>query len=482
MQSNTQEILDMFCKLTTIPHGSGNTDQMLNYIKNFAIDNGYEVKIDSAKNLLAFKSGVKPKICYQSHYDMVCVGNAVNNVPLKLSFSKDIMGDKTYTWLKAQDSSLGADNGMGIAIMMYFMKRGYECEFLFTSDEEIGMIGAKQLEIPIESNLLINLDSEVLGEVTVSCAGGFDLLYESCFDSIEIAPNWNYYILEARGFAGGHSGLDINNKAENFQNAILKSIEFLSNVEQDIYVINWNGGEKRNSIPMRSKLIFATKDKIQQNQIKDSKFFSIQELRYVDNELLNKTNEIFLKTPSGIELSIITKLLDSIKIGVMDYREDLVINSRSLASISFANGILKLAFMGRANVKKLLDSNHDKLKSKLNQKLPRQKKDSIKIETQDYYPPWERLSSNNTTILDKLLESMLVHTKDFNINPKVVELHAGLECGVLLERLASMGLHNIHALSIGPTIHSPHSINERVWVESASIIIDVLEDFLEVYA
>lgn len=489
----TQEILEIFYQLTTIPHSSKNTSEMLSFIQSYAQMCGYEVKIDEVGNLLAYQKSATPTICYQSHYDMVCVGVAAQNLPLNLIQSKRIDEYGEQTWLKAEDSSLGADNGMGMAIMMYFMKQKINAEFLFTNDEEIGMIGAKGLNIPIQSKILINLDSEVLGEITISCAGGFDLSYKSKFETRQVLPNWHYYILQSHNFAGGHSGLDINNPAPSYQNAILESAKFLYEKTQrqdkplSITAINWQGGEKRNSIPINSKLIFASETKLQPCK---TEYFELIELKDFNNGLLDRTNETFLQTPQGIDFTILYNHLMSIPIGVLESQNNLVLNSLSLSHICFANGALFLAFMGRANAKTLLDSNLNTLKSKLLQDIPMRSKESVEISISDYYDPWEKCENMQSqdgkakhlhsfeNALQTMQESMQIYTKDLGITCKIVELHAGLECGILLTRFKELGLNDIVALSIGPTINSPHSIKESVWIESAGIIVAILQNFM----
>lgn len=499
----TQSILNIFCQLTTIPHGSYNTQEMAAFLKSFAKSHNYKVKVDSLGNMLFAKENANPKVCFQCHYDMVCVGVAAQNLALKLMQTRRRRNNKYQTWLKAQDSSLGADNGMGMAIMMFFMQQGVSAEFLFTNNEEVGMIGAKGLAIPIQSKLLINLDSEVLGEITISCAGGFDLNYQSEFETIQIPPNYHYYILQSRNFAGGHSGLDINNPAPNYQNAILESAKFLQNAlnkydkKIPLYIINWKGGEKRNSIPMNSKLIVASEQKL---NIETNEFFTFEELKEQQNELLDKTNEVFLQTPSGIDFEILHNHLLDLQIGVLDMSGRLVQNSRSLSHISFANGNLELAFMGRANTNQFLESNLADLKKLLSIPQPCQNEDSIQIKVREYYPPWEKQDKSISSsfcskrtqkpqspdepytlkgILRSMCLSMKTYIKPLAIKPKIVELHAGLECGILLQRFEAMGLSDIIALSIGPSINAPHSINEEVWIESAGIVVAILQDFME---
>ncbi|WP_245945857.1 zinc-binding metallopeptidase family protein [Helicobacter didelphidarum] len=514
MENNPlQDVLQLFYQIITIPHGSGNTSEMCAFLQSFIKAQNYTIKIDTHGNILAFKEGERPKICFQSHYDMVCVGMVAKKFPPKLLENKIQNGNIMQTWLNAQDSSLGADNGMGLAIMLYCMKNQMNAEFLFTNNEEIGMIGAKNLEIPIQSKILLNLDSEVLGEITISCAGGYDLAYTTHFEVEKVLPNQYYYVLQSHNFAGGHSGIDIGNSAPNYRNAILESAKFLYNglqqyiIKPSISIINWQGGEKRNSIPTNSKIIFASEQKL---NFQPNEFFTISELENINNRRIKQVNEAFLQPPQGLNFNILYEFLQNIKIGVLQRdNNDMIQNSRNLSHISFANGILSLSFMGRANTKSLLDENLVTLKESLQQSLPKQKIESTIIESSEYYAPWEKqqdfdyqtfykysekylsaysqdyIKSGNTEnitnfmhTLSILYQSMAVHTQAFHITPKIVELHAGLECGILLAKFREMGLDDIVSLSIGPTIQFPHSTKERVWIESVGVVISILQDFV----
>ena len=141
------KIIEYFNQITEIPHCSKKTDGLLKFLKEFGLSRGYSVEIDGAKNILIKKG--KPKLALQAHYDMVCIGKAPKI--------------ETYIdngWLKAKESSLGADNGIAIAIMMALIDMGKELEFLFTSDEEIGLIGASALNFELDSSSMLNIDFE----------------------------------------------------------------------------------------------------------------------------------------------------------------------------------------------------------------------------------------------------------------------------------------------------------------------------------
>ena len=220
-----KEVIEIFKNITKIPHCSGNTGQLREFIKSYAKNQGFEIFEDRAGNILAKKE--KPLLALQSHIDMVCVGKAPNIEMIE-------EGD----WIRAKNSSLGADNGIGIAIMLYLMKKYKNIEYLFTNDEEIGLIGAKNLKLNLESPYLLNLDSEDDEYLIVGCAGGVDVSVEYPVKKEKIKAVLGKVGIE--NLPGGHSGIDID---KNIPNAI---VELLKKVKNISFI---KGGERRNSIP-----------------------------------------------------------------------------------------------------------------------------------------------------------------------------------------------------------------------------------------
>ena len=159
-------IIDHFKTLTQIPHCSKEADKLLDFLVSFSKEREYEVEVDEVKNILISKG--TPTLCLQAHYDMVCMGKA----PVLETYVED-------GWMKAKDASLGADNGMAIAMMMKLMDEGKELEFLLTSDEEIGLIGANEVSFALKSKYMLNLDSEDEAEVYIGCAGGVAMRWQS---------------------------------------------------------------------------------------------------------------------------------------------------------------------------------------------------------------------------------------------------------------------------------------------------------------
>jgi len=237
-----QEILDNFLTITKIARCSFHADKMELFLKEFAKEHGYGVKVDKAKNILVYAK--EPKICLQAHYDMVCVGKA-----------PDIEVVQEDNILRAKESSLGADNGIAIAMMMQLIKEGAQLEFLFSSDEEVGLIGAKNLELPIKSKYLLNLDSEDEAEVYIGCAGGVDLKLTKELTPIE--QKGYCYEVSIKNLPGGHSGVDID---KGIPNAITNLAAFIK--KHNAKIALFSGGERINSIPANASAAIVSEKKL----------------------------------------------------------------------------------------------------------------------------------------------------------------------------------------------------------------------------
>jgi len=235
------KVIEIFKQITKIPHCSGKTEKIQEFIIDYANKRDFNVKRDKAGNILCFKD--KPKIALQSHIDMVCVGD-VDNIELVED------GD----FLKAKNSTLGADNGIGVAMMLYFMNKYDNVEYLFTNDEEIGLIGAEKLELKLKAPYLLNLDSEDDKEIIIGSAGGVDIIAEYPLKREKVYGSLGD--VSVTNLPGGHSGVDIN---KNIPNAI---IELLKRVENLAYI---KGGEKSNAIPANAyaKEVFSGNDEVE---------------------------------------------------------------------------------------------------------------------------------------------------------------------------------------------------------------------------
>lgn len=271
--------LQIFERLCEIPHKSYHTQEMFDYLCSFCESLGLEVRTDKARNIYICKKPLKcevsPKICLQAHYDMVGVGRA--------QFGEAITPYvDSCGFLRARESSLGADNGVGVAsILWLFMQERYApyIEAILTNDEEVGLCGANELELPIKSNFLLNLDSEFFGEIITGCAGGFDVEFDFCAQDFACADSGvglakedlveadlaiknavekearkskKLYEIKAFGFEGGHSGVDIH---RNIRSSIVEFARLLEAIcdccgDGICELYDLRSGEKPNSIPV----------------------------------------------------------------------------------------------------------------------------------------------------------------------------------------------------------------------------------------
>jgi len=389
-----EKVFEIFKQITKIPRCSGKTEKMKEFLIECIKKSGYECKTDRAGNILAYKK--TPVLCLQSHYDMVCVGNA-----------PEIEIIEEEGWLKAKNSSLGADNGIGVAIMLYLMEKYDNLEFLFTNDEEIGLIGAFNLDLNIKSRYLLNLDSED-ENIYIGCAGGVDV---NVTYPIEYETFRGFCAeMKIENLPGGHSGVDID---KDIPNAIVELIHRVKNI------CFLKGGERRNSIPANAyaKVNFASK------KGRDVKIISKDYLEFLK------------KLPHGV--------LE------YDFEFSVVSKSVNFALVDNENIVLSL----RANSNEKLEEVKEYIKEKCA---------GAKVEFEGEYPAWKP----EITKLAKLLKEIM------NTEYKVI--HAGLECAVLKNKFP-----NVSMASIGPVIENPHSLNERVNLQSVEKTLNTILKLLE---
>jgi dipeptidase D len=415
------KIIDYFINITKLPHCSENTAALFDYLVNFAKEKGYEVESDESKNILIKKGS--PKLALQAHYDMVCMGKAPHI--------------ETYVeegFMYAKESSLGADNGMAIAMMMALMEQGKELEFLLTSDEEIGLIGASAITLELSASYMLNLDFEDEGVVCIGCAGGADILAtQTLYKSDSYAYS---YELTVSGLAGGHSGVEIH---KNIPNAIKVLAEYLK--DKEVLLSSCQGGERRNSIPTTMVM-----------KLSSNKPFESSDL--VNVRELDETLEVY-------ESDEFLNLLINFEHGVNSHNEEFNLpdTSINLAIVKLENGEVQIECSSRAMSEEGLEEINEKYL-----KLFEEHNFSTAIEYK--YPSWKpEINSFTSLINDAMIEEYG--------ESKYEAIHAGLECGVLLERYSNMKF-----ASIGPTIVSPHSIHEKVKLDSVGKIFKVVEEVI----
>jgi len=415
-------IIEHFKTIAKIPHCSKQTKALRDFLVDFGKQHGYNTEVDSVDNILIYKG--KPRLALQAHYDMVCMGDAPN-----------IEVYEENGWLKAKNSSLGADNGIAIAMMMVFIEDGYELEFLLTSDEEIGLIGANGVEFELKSKYMLNLDSESEGEVYIGCAGGIDIKATKSIKTI--SNDLDCYEVSISDLPGGHSGVDID---KNIPNAIMQLTQFLH--EQDVSLISISGGERINSIPANAKAVISGKN---------------IELLKSDNVTITQIENRSYK----FEESIISHIA-AFQHGILKFNDDLGIPqiSQNLAIVDFQEDVLIIEVSVRAMSIEELN-----LQAKVTADYFRDA--GFKVDKKDKYPAWNPEENNFTALSAKCIHKVFGKST-------YKAIHAGLECGILKQKYP----HMLFA-SIGPTITYPHSTREAVNLESIEKTFEVLKKMIQ---
>jgi dipeptidase D len=402
------KVIAYFKKITKIPHCSQAAQALRDFLVAFAKERGYEVETDEAGNILARKG--TPVLCLQAHYDMVCMGKAPE---IEIVQKDGIM--------RAKESSLGADNGMAVAMMMALMDEGYELEFLFTADEEIGLIGADALAFELSARYLLNLDSEEEAEVYVGCAGGADIVAHKRYELAE--GEGETYEVCVSGLPGGHSGVDID---KNIPNALSVLAEYLdaNDIEE---VVRLQGGTRRNAIPDSAVAYIRAEEKPAPMEGVHIKRVAQERLVYEE----------------GGEL---VRVLHGFKTGVRRFDETLGIpyTSINLAIVrADDNGEVTIETSARAMDAEALDRLIEETVDYFTQY-------GFTCEVHDKYPAWKPHITPFTETVEACVKEVFGRCERKAI-------HAGLECGVIAQKYPHLQL-----ASVGPSIRYPHSTREEV--------------------
>jgi len=422
MEKN-EDFLGFFRQISRIPHCTFETKKLRDFLLEFCDSCGFAREFDEAGNIHAFKGA--PKVCLQAHYDMVCVGNA-----------PEIEIIESDGFMSANNSSLGADNGIGIAICMAMMREFDDLEILFTNDEESGCMGASECKFAFKAPNLLNLDSETEDEVCIGCAGGLDLRLEKMLTkSLKMG---NFYELKTAEFPGGHSGIEI---AKNIPNAIKVMAKFVR--ENGGEVAEISGGERHNSIPVFARCVAVFK-----NEPEFPDFIKARNLGICEREILNESAQIL-------------DFLCAFHQGVYEYDESVKSpkNSANLSILTQEDEKIKIEIFPRAMSVEGLEN----LKFEIGA-LAQICGFAVKFENQSN--PWEpKIDEFNSRVLEIV--------RKFHANAEFKAIHAGLECGIFLENNP-----NLRAASIGPNIFSPHTTHEKLDVNSAQKCLKIVREII----
>jgi len=466
-----------FEDIRKIPRCSKHEEKIREHILDFAKNNNLQTKTDKTGNVVILKpatSGMENKttVILQGHMDMVCEKNS----DVDFDFSKDPINLKLDgDVLTADGTTLGADNGIGLAMSMAILedttlKHG-PIEALFTVDEETGLTGAFAMESDmLNCKILLNLDSEDFGVITVGCAGGGDSQIKLPFKTQPINGSLESLTIKVYGLRGGHSGVDIH---EQRGNAVKLLTRMLWKAKDDFkfYITEIKGGDKHNAIP-REAYAKVSVDKSEKDKfvtmLKNEEKFILEEIKPIDPKF--KTDIEYIdklhRTLADESQNKLLNLLHSLPHGVDKMNYDiptLVDTSTNLATISFNEGDIAIGMSTRSSIKSALQDFRDRIRATA-------ELSGAKVEEDTPYPGWKpNLDSKILEISKKVYKDM------YNIDPTVEAIHAGLECGIIGEKFPGMDM-----ISIGPTIKYPHCPEEQVHVITVdkfySYVLKLLEE------
>lgn len=448
-----------FEDLNAVPRPSKKEERIIAFTKAFGEKLGLPTYVDPIGNVIITKPATagmedRKKVILQSHLDMVHQKNAATD------FDFDTMGIRSYIdgeWVKADGTTLGADNGIGAATLMTILGAKDiphpALEALFTIDEETGMTGAFKLEKGVlEGKILLNLDTEDDDEFSIGCAGGIDTNTSYTYSAESVPSGASAYKIVVNGLKGGHSGMDINLERGN-ANKIMNRLVY-NGSSFGLRIVEIDGGSLRNAIPRESFAVITVNSASFVDEFKKRATAIKEEYSIEDPNLKITIDETEL--PSEVlSLDDTTKICNTIYAmhnGVFRMSraiDGLVETSSSLAKVSIKDGKFVTQSLQRSSVESSKTDVANTIASAFELM-------GCKVEQGGAYPGWTpNPNSEILGIMEPLYKNM------FKEDPQVKACHAGLECGILGERYPGLDM-----VSFGPTIRNPHSPDEKVNIAS----------------
>jgi len=466
-----------FDEIRKIPRCSKHEEKIREYILNFSKKNDLKTKTDKPGNVVISKPATpgmekKSTVILQGHMDMVCEKNS----DVKFDFTKDQINLKLNgDILTADGTTLGADNGIGLAISLAILedktlKHG-PIEALFTVDEETGLTGAFAIESNmLTGKILLNLDSEDFGIVTVGCAGGGGSNIELPLKTQRVNGNMQILTVKVAGLRGGHSGVDIHEQRGNAIK-LLSRMLWKAQSSSKFYISEIKGGDKHNAIPREAYAKVAIdrseKDKFV-STLKAEEKSIIGEIKPIDPnfKVEVKDNDKLQNALTSESQTRVLNLLEGLPHGVDKMSYDiphLVETSTNLATVAINENNATMHLSTRSSIKSALQDLRDRINAVA-------KLSGAKVTEETPYPGWKpNLDSKILKLSKKIFKDM------YGNEPKVEAIHAGLECGILGEKFPEMDM-----ISIGPTIKYPHSPEEQVHVSTVDkfykYVLKILEN------
>ena len=469
-------VFKYFEEICQVPRPSKKEEKIIAYLKAFGEKHKLETKVDEAGNVLIKKPATpgmenRKGVILQAHMDMV---PQKNNDTIH-DFTTDPI--ETYVdgdWVKAKGTTLGADNGLGVAAIMAVLednnlKHG-PLEALITKDEETGMYGAFGLKPgTMQGEILLNLDSEDEGELYIGCAGGLDIT--ATLEYKEEMPMVDFVArkITLKGLRGGHSGLEINEGRGNANKLLARIVHDLL-IEFDSQLASFEGGNMRNAIPREAHavLVFNPEDMDGlEDYMKEYEAQLNDEYAPIESGITLSVEEVTLPAavvPSEIQDNMINVLM-ACQNGVMRMIPtvpDTVETSSNLAIVTIADGKAEVRILARSSCDTMKDFLADSLTACFAMA-------GMKVELSGGYSGWQ------PNVDSPILHAMkLSYKQQFGVEPAVKVIHAGLECGIIGANCPGLDM-----ISFGPTLRSPHSPDERALIPTVSKFYDFLVATLE---
>lgn len=458
-----QSLWENFEDINAIPRASKKEEKIISHMLDFGKSLGLESFTDKAGNVIIRKPASpgmenRQTVVMQSHLDMV---HQKNNDTV---FDFDTEGIRMMIkddWVKAEGTTLGADNGIGVAAIMAVLQskeiKHPPLEALFTIDEETGMTGALALEGGVlNASIMLNLDTEDDRELTIGCAGGIDVTARGNYESVEGKAGFSFFDIELKGCTGGHSGGDIHLGRAN-ANKLMNRLLLELHTELQIGISEIDGGGLRNAIPRESRAIVAVKDSKTaslKSKVSDIEKIYSEEYATTDPDLhitIKENKSCGNLMDEGFQLKLLRSVY-SCPNGI--YRmspdiEGLVQTSNNLARVLVREGTYEILCLTRSSV----ESEKSDLVNAISACF---QLIGAKMSTGGDYPGWRPLpESSIVQLMSKL------YRETFDEEPDVNACHAGLECGILGRNYPDMEM-----ISFGPNIRGAHSPDERVQISS----------------
>ncbi|WP_294248701.1 aminoacyl-histidine dipeptidase [uncultured Chryseobacterium sp.] len=456
-----QVIWKNFARLNAVPRPSKKEEKVIAFIKAFGENLGLETTVDETGNVIIKKpatAGMEDRktVVLQSHLDMVCQKNNDVNFDFETEgIRMEIDGD----WVKAKGTTLGADNGLGVATIMSVLESSDiphpALEALFTIDEETGMTGALGLKPgQLTGQILLNLDTEEDDEIDIGCAGGIDVTISKNYATEASAGQIIRF--EVKGLQGGHSGMDINKGFGN-ANIILGRLLYKAMEKENLQLISIDGGGLRNAIPREASATASVRNAAEvieaiteglKKEI-EAEFAAVEPNLYLNIENFTTSEKAVSETDSRSIILTLKSLHNGVYRMSPDVK-DLVESSNNVARVELKEGALKILNLSRSSVESSKYSVAEQLKSVAELA-------GMHVEFSGSYPGWKpKPGSGIVQLMEK------IYVEKFGERPHVVACHAGLECGIIGAHYPEMEM-----VSFGPTIRGAHSPDEKASISSA---------------